>query len=426
MAAAFPFVAPAQGPGVLQPFPNPNLYLGAFSNTNPSASVNGQWWYRIDTNTIYQYVNGQVVPVASLGPYVAVYSSETIGGSNVVVDSDVVVLPSATLVTYGSVAFLRDVKVLPGAAWVSSNPNASSATPAANSYTLYGTLYLLGSYSTAPYNNDTLATSGVFSLLTSATIYIGGALNMSGTLSGTVTVTSPPGASGTLSGTVYSANGRLYLGNVNVSGSSMIGCGNNGYLYSLSGATITVLSSATLMLGCSGYGFSPYSTLVIDGLLYAGDAFFYFLQTSDTFSYSGGMLGASPPPSVTGSGLGIFWTAPGGCCYSWNNSATFASVTLSPNTTYASVSAPGSGSCCFGLRITSFTVLSPGWYYLEVYTSNTYYQYDFMIYAGSASLSWSGNIAKGNYNSLSTGYYAYVRSGTNSSGTIIVSGVIYA
>ena len=135
-------------------FPNPNYYLGVFSGSDPTPSLDGQWWYRADANQVLQYVDGRVVSVTPLGSATVVYGSQTLGGLGVYVGHDVVVLPSSTLVTYGSVTFAGNLFVLPGAVWLSSNPAASPTSPAANFYAISGTLYLDGDYVVGEYNFD--------------------------------------------------------------------------------------------------------------------------------------------------------------------------------------------------------------------------------------------------------------------------------
>jgi hypothetical protein len=228
------FAAPIQGTGGgaanITGFPNPSYFLGIFSGSDPPSS-NGQWWYRIDLGRIRQNVNGSVIDVTSENVTV-IAGSETIGGANVTVTNDVVVLPSSTLVVYGGITFLGHVTVL--GTLVSSNPNASSTAPASNTYTFYNNvLYLSGTYYISEYNNDVIQTSTNAPLsLTNVYASATGVITGAGSLSAlsTLALLSNYIVSGvTVTGSISLATGlMLYAQNATLSAASVVGSGTLG------------------------------------------------------------------------------------------------------------------------------------------------------------------------------------------------------
>ena len=407
-------------------FPSPSYYLGAFSGSNPSASANGQWWYRIDLNTIYEYVNGQAVPVMSGGPATFIVGSETIGGANVVVDQDVIVLPSSTLVTYGSIFFARTVKVLPGAAWLSSNPNASSTAVQYNSYSIYGGLYLDGLFINAQYNSDTLAASPSY-------IFEPGSASINGVL----TIINPTSTSYVLSLTSVAGSGTLVL--------------PSGYSVTLINSTISVgaIGGAATLVIPSGYSatlanyysltavaLTGSGTLVASGTIIAlnfsvsyvvvpteSSVLVAYNSAFPAYSNSDDFTSASWPVAVSGSGLAILSRV-----YSISdspNTVSFTALSMSAGTN-GSVSVEGkSVSGGIGYVLTSVAGSTTGFYILEIYAV---YYIPYGVHIGTASYTYSlPSVTLGSYSALlqsSTGY-TYPRNGANSPGVITITGTLY-
>ena len=401
MSRAYPAISPVQGPGVLPPFPDPELYMGAYSGTDPSASINGQWWYRADLNMIYQYSNGQKVPVVNLGPAIVVNGSLTLGGENVTVLNPVIVLPGSTLVTYGNVSFFSDLHVLPGGSWVSANPNASPTSSVTNSYTFYaGNVYIDGSYSTSPNNVDVVTlfstSNTVFLCMNSLSCLIGGNVVITGMGSATISAT---GNILNLSNTIYVPAGSTVQIMVPVGVANTPGARVGLHV---DGALLTV------------YGWSPTSSTT-DDIINVGTLPVSLSGTGIVLQGTGaGVLPATAVP--------VGQSAPaGGAVY-----ATISSATIPKDTSYTSVTVPGQGGPLV-FALTSLQALSSGWTYIEVYGSNTEYYNLIAVWAGSAGLSVTPLVPYApwvNQTNLLAGYYA-LRNGYYSSGTVVVSGTMY-
>ena len=266
--------APPQGFGGSGGGLSPSTFLGTYSGSNPSNPANGYWWYRADTGQIWANINGSIMPIQSTGSVTIIGSNTTIANTDVF--NDIIVLPNATLTIYGNIIFHGNVTILNGATLLSSNPNASSSSPATNDYLFLGNFYLNGTYEIAQYNTDninsiTLTTinseSGANPTISgSGTLNIGS--NITLTISENITVTvSTISGSGTLvfsSGyTVTIPSGYTVTFNINstmnasISGSGTLNIGSGYTLalninYTVTSSSVQFSGSGTLTIG-SGY-----------------------------------------------------------------------------------------------------------------------------------------------------------------------------
>jgi len=238
------FASPIQGiggGGGSVGFPQPSYYLGVYSGSDPAASINGQWWYRIDVGRIKQYINGSIIDVMSENNIIIV-NSDTIAGSNVTVTNDVVVLPSSTLVIYGSITFLGNVTVL--GTLLSSNPNASSSIEASNTYFFYNNVfYLSATYYTSQYNIDTI--NALSSTLSISNVYS----SAIGYITGTGSLHIPSGYTLTVENIALGVSNLILSGTLNIPSGYTTYINNN---YSFTVGT-NLIFSGTINIS-SGYG----------------------------------------------------------------------------------------------------------------------------------------------------------------------------
>ena len=200
---------------------SPATFLGTYSGSNPSNPANGYWWYRVDLGQIWANVNGIIMPLQNTGAVTIISSNTTIANTDVY--NDIIVTNGATLTIYGDVTFHGNVIIENGATLLSSNPNASSSSPATNNYQFLGNFYLNGTYQIAAYNTDNIVNSTTIGTVASA----GGA---SPTISGSGTLSIP-------SGVTLTTNTNTTWSIANVSGS--------GALYAPSGYTLTIGANTT-------------------------------------------------------------------------------------------------------------------------------------------------------------------------------------
>ena len=237
--------APPQGLGGGGGGLSPTTFLGTYSGTNPSSPPNGYWWYRVDTGQIWMNVNGTIMPVQGTGSVTVISTNTTIANTDVF--NDIIVTNNATLTIYGAVTFHGNVIVENGATLLSSNPSASSSSPATNTYSFLGNLYLNGTYSIAQYNTDVINNSTTISTIASA----GGA---SPTISGAGTLSIASGVTLTTN-----ANTTWSVGNVSGSGA----------LYVPSGYTLTIGAntawSIANVLGPGALSIPSGYTLTVNG-----------------------------------------------------------------------------------------------------------------------------------------------------------------
>ena len=480
-------INPTAGSAATAGFPNPSYYLGAFSGSNPSASVNGQWWYRIDLNTIYQYINGHVVPVMPGGPTTIILGSVTIGGADVVIDQDVIVLPSSTLVTYGSIFFARGLKVVNGGTWLSSNPNASSTALQTNNYIIYEGAYIDGQYIIDPYNNDSISAASISYMLSSGTITINGILTVLNSytiaqdLVGSGTLNIPSGYTLTLNNNYSLSMAIVGSGTLNIPSGYTLTLNNNyslsmaivgsGTLNIPSGYTLTtenaILSVSSLVGG--GYIYSVTNTILNRQVMPNSITFQIFTSQTLTSTPSYNMLVAAPATVVVSASLPnyVILYSPRSILVSYLSSYPAASTsdTFSPTSWVGNVKIYGSGIAIFsvtnaisgtpnelslnnvsispssndgsaagagvggglGYTLTAVAGSATGYYILEIYGSNGWY-YPYLIYIGTASYTYSLpsiTIGSGTCCSTPSGYNSYARNGANSVGTITISGILY-
>ncbi len=218
---------------------SPTTFLGTYSGSNPSNPANGYWWYRVDTGQIWMNVNGTIMPVQGTGAVTIISSNTTIANTDVY--NDIIVTNGATLTIYGTVVFHGNVIIENGATLLSSNPSASSSSPATNTYSFLGNFYLNGTYTIAQYNTDVINNSITINTITSA----GGA---SPTISGSGTLNIPSGVTLTLNANA-TLSGLSGAGTISISSGYTLTLNTN---YTITSSSLQFTGSGTLSIG-SGY-----------------------------------------------------------------------------------------------------------------------------------------------------------------------------
>gem|GEM_PF-3465227 len=412
--------------------------MGTFSGSNPSSPPNGYWWYRVDTGQIWMNVNGTIMPVQGTGSVTIISTNTTIANTDVY--NDIIVMNGATLTIYGAVTFHGNVIILNGATLLSSNPNASSSSPATNTYQFLGNFYLNGTYEIAQYNTDNINNSITISTIASA----GGAnptISGSGTLSIPSGVTLTVNVATTISVSTLSVAGTLTISaNVTVSISTISGAGtlsvSSGYTLT-QGAALTISIANISVAGTwanAGYGItipsgatvswkttgslttaSTAGTLTINGTL-------YYYGISLTYGVSDPGL-PSFPLTLAGTGIGLFTsnnTSSGG------NSVSLSNATISAGSNSSS-GASGATGIAPRLILTSISGSAVGKYGLEDYNSGSYYYQLMLVYIGTANTTYNVNFTgvAGLADVPNSGYTGYVRNASGSAGSITITGTLY-
>jgi hypothetical protein len=358
------------------------------------------------------------MPLQNTGAVTIISSNTTIANTDVY--NDIIVTNNATLTIYGAVTFHGNVIIENGATLLSSNPNASSSSPATNTYSFLGNFYLNGTYQIAAYNTDNIANSITINTITSA----GGAsptISGSGTLNVPSGVTLTVGVNITVSVSAISGSGTLSIPSgvtLTQGGAMMISIANISVAgtWANAGYGITIPSGATVSWKTTGSltTASTPGTLTINGTL-------YYYGISLTY-------GSSDPglPSflltLAGTGIGMFTSTNSS---SNGYSGSFSNMTLSPGSNGGSGTSSDSGIAP-RLTLTSISGSAVGKYGLEVYLTNTTYFQVILVYIGTANTTYNVNFTGVAGTPDVTTYAAYPRNASASAGSLTITGTIYA
>jgi hypothetical protein len=336
-------------------------------------------------------VNGAIMPIQGTGAVTIISSNTTIANTDVY--NDIIVAKGATLTIYGAVTFHGNVIIENGGTLLSSNPNASSSSPATNNYRFLGNFYLNGTYEIAQYNTDNIVNSITINTITSA----GGA---SPTISGSGTLNIPSGVTLTQGVAI-----TISVSTVSVAGT----WANAGYGITIpSGATVSWTTKGSLTTA------STPGTLTINGTLY-----YYGISLTTGSSSDPGV--PSFTLSLAGTGIGLFTsnnTSTGGNSMSLSN----ASISAGSN---SSTSFYASGGVLARITLTSISGSAVGKYGLETSNGSSAFYQVMLVYIGTANTTYSVNftgVATASYSSV----VIYARNASGSAGTITITGTVYA